>query len=217
MRALHYLVKPFSEAELSGLLDEMLASFRVPEPVLVVKVDGSDIRLCYRDIVSAEHFAHMINIHTTAGKTLATRQSFKAFTEPLKKDPRFFVCGRGAIVNMENAADFQAAAFCMTDGSRVYVSQELSERLPGRPLWSSCCKGGVRIEGRSAPGSGTYGRVSRFAACVFSGRFLLKLSPAKLAAGAVPLLLRAVPWRRAALLSFWHFNGVFPCCLLRLQ
>ncbi len=68
----------------------------------------------------------MINIHTTAGKTLATRQSFKAFTEPLKKDdPRFFVCGRGTIVNLEHAADFQDAAFCMTDGSQVYVSQEL--------------------------------------------------------------------------------------------
>ena len=45
--------------------------------------------------------------------------------EPLKKDPRFFVCGRGTIVNLEHAADFQAAAFCMTDGSRVYVNQEL--------------------------------------------------------------------------------------------
>ena len=125
VRALHYLVKPFSEAELSALLDEMLSKLPRPEPILTVKVDGSDIRLCYRDIVSAEHFAHMISIRTTAGKTLATRQSFKAFTEPLKKDPRFFVCGRGAIVNMENAADFQDAAFCMTDGSRIYVSQEL--------------------------------------------------------------------------------------------
>lgn len=125
VRALHYLVKPFTEAELSALLDEMLSKLPRPEPILTVKVDGSDIRLCYRDIVSAEHFAHMISIRTTAGKTLATRQSFKAFTEPLKKDPRFFVCGRGAIVNMENAADFQDAAFCMTDGSRIYVSQEL--------------------------------------------------------------------------------------------
>ena len=125
VRALHYLVKPFTEAELSALLDEMLSKLPRPEPILTVKVDGSDIRLCYRDIVSAEHFAHMISIRTTAGKTFATRQSFKAFTEPLKKDPRFFVCGRGAIVNMENAADFQDAAFCMTDGSRIYVSQEL--------------------------------------------------------------------------------------------
>ena len=93
--------------------------------VLTVKVDGSDIHLRYRDIISAEHFAHIINIRTTAGKTLAMRQSFKAFTEPLKKDPRFFVCGRGTIINMENAADFQDAAFRMTDGSQVYVSQEL--------------------------------------------------------------------------------------------
>ena len=125
VRALHYLVKPFSEEELSGLLTEMFAKLPRPEPVLTVKVSGSDVRLRYRDIVSAEHFAHMINIHTTAGKTLATRQSIKAFTEPLKKDPRFFVCGRGVIVNLEHAADFQDAAFCMTDGSRVYVNQEL--------------------------------------------------------------------------------------------
>ena len=125
VRALHYLVKPFSEEEFSDLLTEMLAKLPRPEPVLTVKVSGSDVRLCYRDIVSAEHFAHMINIRTTAGKVLATRQSFKAFTEPLKKDPRFFVCGRGVIVNLEHAADFQDAAFCMTDGSRVYVNQEL--------------------------------------------------------------------------------------------
>ena len=64
VRAFHYLVKPFSEAELSGLLDEMLAKLPRPEPVLTVKVDGSDIRLRYRDIISAEHFAHMINIRT---------------------------------------------------------------------------------------------------------------------------------------------------------
>ena len=125
VRALHYLVKPFSEEEFSDLLTEMRAKLPRPEPVLTVKVSGSDVRLRYRGIVSAEHFAHMINIRTTAGKTLATRQSFKAFTEPLKKDPRFFVCGRGVIVNLEHAADFQDTAFCMTDGSRVYVNQEL--------------------------------------------------------------------------------------------
>ena len=125
VRAFHYLVKPFSEKELSGLIAEMLAKLPRSEPVLTVKVSGSDIRFHYRDIVSAEHFAHMINIRTTAGKALATRQSFKAFTEPLKKDPRFFVCGRGVIVNLEHAADFQDVAFCMTDGSRVYINREL--------------------------------------------------------------------------------------------
>lgn len=50
VRALHYLVKPFSEEELSALLAEMLARLPRPEPVLTVKVSGSDVRLCYRDI-----------------------------------------------------------------------------------------------------------------------------------------------------------------------
>ena len=48
VRALHYLVKPFSEEELSALLAEMLARLPRPEPVLTVKVSGSDVRLCYR-------------------------------------------------------------------------------------------------------------------------------------------------------------------------
>ena len=114
-----------SMAELERLTDEMLERIPHPDKYMDVKVGGSDIRLCYQNILYAEHFAHVIQIHTTAGKTLATRQPFKTFVEPLKDDHRFFVCGRGVIANLEHAADFQDAAFCMTDGSRVYVSQEL--------------------------------------------------------------------------------------------
>ena len=128
VRALHYLVKPFSEDALSRLLDELLARLPRPEKFLDVRVCGSDIRLCYGDIIYAEHFAHMIHIRTTAGKTLSTRQSFRVFTEPFQEDPRFFICGRGVIVNLEHAEDFDGSAFRMTDGSRVYVSQELSKK-----------------------------------------------------------------------------------------
>ena len=48
VRALHYLVKPFPEEELSALLAEMLARLPRPEPVLTVKVSGSDVRLRQR-------------------------------------------------------------------------------------------------------------------------------------------------------------------------
>ena len=103
----------------------MLERIPHPDKYMDVKVGGSDIRLCYQNILYAEHFAHVIQIHTTAGKTLATRQPFKTFVEPLKDDRRFFVCGRGVVVNLEHAEDFEDAFFRMTDGSRVYVSQEL--------------------------------------------------------------------------------------------
>ena len=125
VRAMHYLVKPFSAEELERLTDEMLARMPYPDKYMVLKVGGSDIRLGFHNIIYAEHFAHMINVHTTAGKTISTRQTFKTFTEKLKEEPRFFICGRGVIVNLEHASDFENEAFCMEDGSRIYINKEL--------------------------------------------------------------------------------------------
>ena len=125
VRALHYLVKPFTEADIDVLTDELLARIPQPDKYMELKVEGSEIHLRYQDIVYAEHFAHLIYVHTTVQKTLATRQPFKSFISPLKDDTRFFVCGRGVIVNLEHAKDLEGAAFRMADGSRVFVSQDL--------------------------------------------------------------------------------------------
>ena len=125
VRALHYLVKPFTEADIDALTDELLARVPRPDKYIELKADGSEIRLNYHDIVYAEHFAHLIYVHTAVGKTITTRQPFRTFTAPLKDDPRFFVCGRGVVVNMEHADDFEDSAFRMDDGSHVFVSHEL--------------------------------------------------------------------------------------------
>ena len=127
VRAMHYLVKPFAQEDIDRLTDELLARIPQPDKFMTIKVNGSDIRLAYQNIVYAEHFSHMIHIHTPAGKTLVTRLPFKDFTAPLREDPRFFVCSRGVIANLEHAADFDDAAFLMTDGSRVLVSRELTK------------------------------------------------------------------------------------------
>lgn len=52
-----------------------------------IKVGGSPVRLQLRDMLYAEHFSHIIHIHTAAGKELATRQSFGQFIQEL--DGRF--------------------------------------------------------------------------------------------------------------------------------
>ena len=128
VRAMQYLVKPFTEADVAQLLDELLARVPQPDKYMELKTSEGELRLAYKNILYAEHFSHVIYIHTTAGKTLSTRQAFKAFIEPLKDDPRFFVCGRGVIVNLEHAADLQGAAFRMEDGGSVFISQDLLKR-----------------------------------------------------------------------------------------
>ncbi len=84
VRALHYLVKPFTEADIDVLTDELLARIPQPDKYMELKVEGSEIHLRYQDIVYAEHFAHLIYVHTTVQKTLATRQPFKSFISPTK-------------------------------------------------------------------------------------------------------------------------------------
>ena len=57
VRALHYLVKPFAEGEIDALTDELLARVPQPEKFMELRVEGGEIRLRYRDIIRAEHFA----------------------------------------------------------------------------------------------------------------------------------------------------------------
>lgn len=125
VRAMHYLVKPYTEHDISALLDEILSRIPRQEKYIQIKVSGSDVRVPLGTIVYAEHFSHMIHIHTSAGKTLVTRQSFGSFTEPLKSDPRFFLCSRGVILNLEHAADFNGTAFVLADSSQISVSRDL--------------------------------------------------------------------------------------------
>ena len=124
VRAMHYLVKPFTEEDVYLLADEILARIPQPDKYMNIKVAGGGVQLSYRNIVYAEHFSHMIHIHTTAWKTLITRMPFKDFAAPLREDARFFICGRGTIANLEHAADFEDAAFLMDEGSRVLISRE---------------------------------------------------------------------------------------------
>ena len=127
VRAMHYLVKPYSEEDLISLFDEILSRIPAPEKILELKINGSDLQVPFKTIIHAEHFSHMIRIFTTTGKELVIRQSFGTFTAPLIEDSRFFICNRGTIINMEHAVDFDGTMFLMNNGNKIGVSRELSK------------------------------------------------------------------------------------------
>ena len=49
VRALHYLVKPFTEADSDALTDELLARVPQPDKYMELKVEGSEIHLRYEN------------------------------------------------------------------------------------------------------------------------------------------------------------------------
>lgn len=126
VRALHYLVKPYSDQELAALFDEIMERLPAPDQYIEVNTTGGAIRLRFREILYAEHYQHQIYIYTANGEKTMTRQTFREFTESLD-DERFFLCNRGLIVNLEYAEDFNGTDFILKNGKRLPVSRSLSK------------------------------------------------------------------------------------------
>jgi len=126
VRALQYLVKPYTDEELAVLFDEIMQQLPSLDKYIDVNTVGGVTRLHFREILYAEHYQHQIHIYTADGRTTVTRQTFREFTEKLN-DECFFLCRRGIVINLEYAADFDGTDFILKNGKKLPVTRELSQ------------------------------------------------------------------------------------------
>lgn len=127
VRAMHYLVKPYTDEELTCLFDEAVERLPRPDQYMeITPVAGRTVYIRLGEILYAEHFRHQIHIHQTDGQTTVTRQTFREFAQRLPKE-RFFQCSRGVIVNLEYAKDFNGTDFILKNGDKISVSRDLAK------------------------------------------------------------------------------------------
>ena len=126
VHAVQYLVKPYTAAELEELFTLLERLFPAPERYVELRSGRQTVRVRLGDILWAEHFQHQVRLHTAGGGVLSPRLTFGEFTALLAPDPRFFVCGRGLLVNLDRAADFDGRDFHLNDGTRLPVSRDLA-------------------------------------------------------------------------------------------
>ena len=126
VRAVQYLVKPYAPAELEGLLAQLERLLPQPERYDELRAGRQTVRVRLDELLWAEHFQHQVRVHTAGGGEVSSRLTFREFTELLREDGRFFVCGRGVLVNLDRAADFDGRDFRLENGTRVPVSRDLA-------------------------------------------------------------------------------------------
>lgn len=126
VNALQYLVKPYEVEALETLFDTALRLLPALERYIEVKSGRQVVRVRLRELMWAENFQHQVHIHLEGGETVSSRMTFGEFTDLLGDDGRFFVCGRGLLVNLDYAADFNGTVFSLTDGRPVTVSRDLA-------------------------------------------------------------------------------------------
>ncbi len=123
-----YLRKPYDDARIRALLDDLLAALGRPEPELELRVARQLIQVPFHRIHYALAQNHFVSVCTDEGEHRATA-TFAQIQEQLCADPRFLLCNRGVVVNMDKVLRFEDGAIQMLQGASFPVRQRDKGRL----------------------------------------------------------------------------------------
>ena len=117
-----YIIKPCTPERLGRVLTEAVNFLEPPEPVVDVHVSRSTYTLRLRDISTVKSMDHFVDVVLSDGRSILCSMSFTEIQAKLT-DPRFLLCNRGLIVNMDCAASLSRNrdAFLMNDDSTLPI------------------------------------------------------------------------------------------------
>ncbi len=121
VRAVYYLVKPLSDAELLQAMElcELKPENRVP--LLAVVLSGTRLGLDTSKILYIDYINRATRIHIS-DQILTVSGTFSEVTAPLMNDGRFLLCIRGVVVNMRYITRQEGDLFVLQNGERLPIN-----------------------------------------------------------------------------------------------
>ena len=124
--ALHYLMKPVSEARLFAVLDKAAASIHIPEDELLIQTSEAAVKVARKDITYIEAFAHYVQINTKTG-ALETRANIGDIAEALGNG--FVRCHRSYIVGLRHISHITKTDIVLDGGTSIPLSRRLHKEV----------------------------------------------------------------------------------------
>ena len=125
-----YLLKPFSVERVRKLLNDLLKIINRSEQELTIKTARRELSIPFSKISYAAAQNHVVNI-AADGSLYRSTVTFSYVKECLCTDPRFLLCNRGVIVNMDKVLRFDSDIIEMPDGASFPVRQKDRAKLFG--------------------------------------------------------------------------------------
>lgn len=125
--AVHYLVKPFANADISEALERCLRLVREMERYIELIVNRESHRILLSDLIWAESKDKVCYLHLHSGECRSYLQLDEL--ERLLDDFRFLRCHRSFLINMDEVAGFEKGCFYMTDANEIPARQAERARL----------------------------------------------------------------------------------------
>lgn len=129
VRAIHYLVKPYTEPDVAEALDraKMLRMSDLLTSILTVRVGNGIITMNQRDIIRMEASDHKTNIFMKEGSLHSIWMSFGKVVEQLDKS--FLIINRGICINMCHVVKWCANDCEMSDGTLYRLNRRKRQEL----------------------------------------------------------------------------------------
>lgn len=122
VRALDYLVKPYSYSELEEALERFQEIAGRIAHYIEVKEGRYQTRILINDILYTDYSNHYIQIHTTTC-VVRSYMSFGEFAPLLAPYPQFLWCYRNCMVNMDYIESLEDRDFILKNKERVPISK----------------------------------------------------------------------------------------------
>lgn len=132
VRATDYLVKPLDPERVARCMGRLREYLSVPASISFLEPFGRGhsvpVDVALDDILYGQYLDHVMNIYTRSG-VYRTRSSFHDFTAQLPHTGRFYVCGRGLVVNLSHVARVLDGELLLKNGERLSFSRNRRQEI----------------------------------------------------------------------------------------
>lgn len=118
-----YLIKPASRENVDRVLREALRTLGDAEKMIDLRIAYGTVTIPAGHIQAIESRDHALEVTLRSGEKIRSIQTFAQLTAKLAGDPRFLLCNRGVMINMDETLQFTGDCFVLRDGTRLPVRQ----------------------------------------------------------------------------------------------
>ena len=128
VRALDYLVKPYTYENLAGAMDRFEEVYDNFLHYIELKEGRQFTRILITDIMYVDYHNHYIQVHTTSN-VVRSYMPFDTFAPSLEPYSPFLWCYLNCMVNMDYIVSVGDRDFVLTDGKRIPISRAMHHEV----------------------------------------------------------------------------------------
>lgn len=133
LHAAHYLVKPYTAAQLNNALDKTIAAVeKAKKSSVLLKTSAGLQKINMSDILYSETDKHIQMIHLQDGISLQVRMTSGELFDLLSCDKRFYKCGSTYILNLDKLTKITTKQIVLENGDELLMQRRQYKELVDR-------------------------------------------------------------------------------------